>query len=246
MGRVRIMGRPKECNCNCRTIVPPYPPPVGGYCSLFNQRTLDGGSVYGSHYENGDPIDLMWIMYSILHVKTTNWEGGTDFRCMKYPNTIPIPFLGPVRFGFTTHFIDIDGYLITDPGGYIYSSYYTLWYSHTQIFNFGGISRQDFNNSLNGKIDPKTGNTYPFSHYDNAPDGYPSLSNYILSDGFKVSVYSFFHENYPSNCTSYSSNKLAPPRVQRVYTDLYAVYCPMGESSWRITNDCDESEELIC
>jgi len=49
-------------------------------------------------------------------------------------------------------------------------------YRGSSIYDFGGGSRTTFTNALLGKIDPITGNTYPFTYPTHAADGYPIIS----------------------------------------------------------------------
>ena len=81
---------------------------------------------------------------------------------------------------------------------------------------YGGYNRDIFNDSLTGKVDILTGQTYPFTHANNAPDGYPIVT-------------------YPGNGTATFQKTTASPEQAVVY-----VYAPSGGTAWEFTLSCPQ------
>jgi len=87
-------------------------------------------------------------------------------------------------------------------------------YRGSSTWDFGGPNRTTFNNSLEGKLDPITGNTYPFTHPSHASDGYPVIEGLGLGD------------------TSFEKTLSSPD------TATVSVYAPVPTTIWNFTMHC--------
>ena len=87
-------------------------------------------------------------------------------------------------------------------------------------FIFGGSLRSDFTNSLTGRVDPITGNIYPFSYPSHASDGYPNVIT------------------PPNGTTSFNKNN----SESEITVEVYA---PQNGTGWDLTVLCPVSTTLI-
>jgi len=87
-------------------------------------------------------------------------------------------------------------------------------YRGSSAYAFLGSSRGNFTSSLDGKVDPVTSNTYPFSHPSHSADNYPAvISPGTGSDSF----------NKDSNLVNQATIE---------------VYAPMSGTAWNLTLNC--------
>jgi hypothetical protein len=93
-------------------------------------------------------------------------------------------------------------------------------YRGSLAYDFGGASRTAFTNALLGKIDPITGNTYPFTYPTHAVDGYP----FILGLGSGTANF-----NKSSSLINTAEIRVYAPMTGTVWS--LSLGCPNGESS---------------
>jgi hypothetical protein len=129
------------------------------------------------------------------------------------------PTTQPYILGASTGTVTLTYSSISIPDRYI-----VIWDSNIVIdtkyrglsqYNFGGSSRSIFNTALNGRIDPLTMNTYPFTHPDNESDGYPTV--FTPSTG---------SDSFIKNTTVSNANLL--------------VYGPLSGTAWTATLSCPD------
>jgi hypothetical protein len=81
-------------------------------------------------------------------------------------------------------------------------------------YSYGQSSRSIFNGYLTGKVDGITGQTYPFTHANNSPDGYPIVTS-------------------PGSGTASFQKTTASPEVAYVH-----VYAPQNQTLWQFILSC--------
>lgn len=104
-----------------------------------------------------------------------NSGGGTYSYSRIGSSAYPVELIYNMGTGIGTATLSVNAYSLPDRFTIFYNNQYVLdtGYLGSFQYGFGSIYRGSFSNALMGKVDPITGNTYPFTHSSNSPDGYP-------------------------------------------------------------------------
>jgi hypothetical protein len=161
--------------------------------------------------------DLWWLVeQGILCDEETEYEGGQT-----YPTTITVNLgtgTGDVFLFFNAYAVP-DQFVVWYDGIIRYGGAYrshVLGYSYDIENDEPGYYREDFNNSLEGRVDPLHGGTYP--NYEQYPwDGYPQ-------------VYT------PETDTDWVFTKTSSTPT----TAIVKIYAPMSGTAWHFILYCPE------
>lgn len=140
----------------------------------WNDKTNGNYFVAVRDSDNNVGVSTVLIVNCDPEVPVIQCGGAVNFQGGQiYPSTQTMVFgqdLGVVL-------IDFEAYSVPDRLILTYDNTVVLDTGYRGTSNFNTNSRTSFRNALMGRIDPITGNVYPFSHPTHLSDGYPFVAS---------------------------------------------------------------------
>ena len=170
--------------------------------------------------------------YPIVNCNSSiSYPGGES-----YPTAFSVNLgstIGKVTFLYQPQGIP-DRFIVERSGNVVFDSGY--YGSYSIVYAYGTSQRGVFNAALNGKVDPRSGLTYPILGTDlttYSGMGLDIFPNVIQPDGYPE-VHPCGGDEYLETCIAKSTTGL--------YFDLF-VYAPMSGTAWNATFMCPQEGE---